>query len=378
MRRSPLRIEAESPIYRRHRRDRIIEWAAARPTAVRGGVRHGGDALGERTNRRRDPRRQPDRARAPRSPSAFPAKATSPCSTRCTTSRDRLRLIVCRQEGGAAYMAEAYGKLTGRPGIAFVTRGPGASNAAIGIHTAAQDSTPMIVFVGQVGGDFVDREAFQEIDYRRMYGSVAKWAAQIDRAERIPEYVARAYRVAMSGRPGPGGARAARGHAGRARDVRGCAARRCRSRAAPDARADRGRARAAARARSGRWCSSAAAAGTPPRAPRCGDSPKPTRCPVACAFRHQDLFDNRHPQLCGRRRHRHQPAARGARARGRRAARHRRAAGRDDDVAATRCSTCRAPKQRLIHVHPDAGRAGPRLPAGARHRRRRRARSSPR
>ena len=100
-------------------------------------------------------------------------------------------------------MAEAYGKLTGRPGIAFVTRGPGASNAAIGIHTAAQDSTPMIVFVGQVGGDFVDREAFQEIDYRRMYGSVAKWAAQIDRAERIPEYVAHAYRVAMSGRPGP-------------------------------------------------------------------------------------------------------------------------------------------------------------------------------
>ena len=117
--------------------------------------------------------------------------------------RDRVRLIVCRQEGGVAYMAEAYGKLTGHPGIAFVTRGPGASNAAIGIHTAAQDSTPMIVFVGQVGGDFVDREAFQEVDYRRMYGSVAKWAAQIDRAERIPEYVARAYRVAMTGRPGP-------------------------------------------------------------------------------------------------------------------------------------------------------------------------------
>ncbi len=117
--------------------------------------------------------------------------------------RDRLALLVCRQEGGAAYMGEAYGKLTGRPGIVFVTRGPGASNAAVGIHTAAQDSSPMIVFVGQVGGDFADREAFQEIDYRRMYGSVAKWAAQIDRAERIPEYVARAYRVAMSGRPGP-------------------------------------------------------------------------------------------------------------------------------------------------------------------------------
>ena len=118
-------------------------------------------------------------------------------------ARDRLALVVCRQEGGAAYMAEAFGKLTGRPGIAFVTRGPGATNASIGVHAAAQDSTPMILFVGQVGGDMVDREAFQEIDYRRMFGSVAKWAAQIDRAERIPEYVARAYRTAMSGRPGP-------------------------------------------------------------------------------------------------------------------------------------------------------------------------------
>jgi acetolactate synthase I/II/III large subunit len=117
--------------------------------------------------------------------------------------RDRLTLVVCRQEGGAAYMAEAFGKLTGRPGIAFVTRGPGATNASIGVHAAAQDSTPMILFIGQVGGDMVDREAFQEIDYRRMFGSIAKWAAQIDRAERIPEYVAHAYRTAMSGRPGP-------------------------------------------------------------------------------------------------------------------------------------------------------------------------------
>ena len=118
-------------------------------------------------------------------------------------ARDRLRLVVCRQEGGAAYMAEAYGKLTGRPGIVFVTRGPGASNATIGIHTAQQDSTPLIVFIGQVGSNFADREAFQEIDYRRMYGGIAKWAAQIDRADRIPEYVARAFRVALSGRAGP-------------------------------------------------------------------------------------------------------------------------------------------------------------------------------
>ena len=117
--------------------------------------------------------------------------------------RERLRLIVCRQEGGAAFMAEAYGKLTGRPGICFVTRGPGATNASIGVHTAQQDSTPMILFIGQIGGDVVEREAFQEIDYRRMFGQMTKWVAQIDRAERIPEYLSHAFHVAVSGRPGP-------------------------------------------------------------------------------------------------------------------------------------------------------------------------------
>ena len=114
-----------------------------------------------------------------------------------------IRFIINRQEGGAAFMADAYGKMTGRPGICFVTRGPGATNAAIGVHTAFQDSSPMIVFVGQVGGDFVEREAFQEIDYRRMFGQSTKWVAQIDRADRIPEYIARAFTVATSGRPGP-------------------------------------------------------------------------------------------------------------------------------------------------------------------------------
>ena len=114
-----------------------------------------------------------------------------------------IRFVINRQEGGAAFMAEAYGKLTGKPGICFVTRGPGATNASIGVHTAYQDSTPMILFIGQVGNDFVDREAFQEIDYRRMYGQMAKWVAQIDRADRIPEYIARAFQVATSGRPGP-------------------------------------------------------------------------------------------------------------------------------------------------------------------------------
>jgi acetolactate synthase-1/2/3 large subunit len=117
--------------------------------------------------------------------------------------RDRLALTVCRQEGGAANMAEAWGKMGGGPGICFVTRGPGATNAAIGVHTAQQDSTPMILFVGQVGSDFVEREAFQEIDYRRMYGGIAKWVASIDRADRIPELVSHAFHVATSGRAGP-------------------------------------------------------------------------------------------------------------------------------------------------------------------------------
>src|SRR5262245_26817659 len=118
-------------------------------------------------------------------------------------AREQIRFIICRQEGGAAYMAEAYGKLTGRPGICFVTRGPGATNGAIGVHVARQDSTPLILFIGQVGNDFVEREAFQEVDYRRMYGQFAKWVTQIDRADRVPEYVNRAFHTAVSGRPGP-------------------------------------------------------------------------------------------------------------------------------------------------------------------------------
>jgi acetolactate synthase-1/2/3 large subunit len=117
--------------------------------------------------------------------------------------RDKLKLVVCRQEAGAANMAEAYGKLTNRPGLCFVTRGPGATQASIGVHTAFQDSTPMILFVGDVGSDFRDREAFQEVDFRAMFTPLAKWAARIDSVERIPEYVARAFQVATSGRRGP-------------------------------------------------------------------------------------------------------------------------------------------------------------------------------
>jgi acetolactate synthase-1/2/3 large subunit len=211
--------------------------------------------------------------------------------------RERLRLIVCRQEGGAAYMAEAYGKLTGRPGIVFVTRGPGASNAAIGIHTAQQDSTPLIAFVGQVGSDFADREAFQEIDYRRMYGGIAKWSAQIDRTERIPEYVARAFRVALSGRPGPvvlalpEDMLSTKAHAV---DV----ARVVAPGVAPStAQIDALRNMLFAAKRP-----LAIAGGSGWTAQACSDLARfaeANALPVACAFRNQDLVDNRHPNYAG-------------------------------------------------------------------------------
>ena len=114
-----------------------------------------------------------------------------------------IRFVICRQEGGAAMMADADGKLTGRPGICMVTRGPGATNASAGVHIAFQDSTPMILLIGQVARDMLEREAFQEIDYRRMFGQMAKWVAQIDDPARIPEFMARAFHTAVQGRPGP-------------------------------------------------------------------------------------------------------------------------------------------------------------------------------
>ena len=114
-----------------------------------------------------------------------------------------IETVVGRQEGGVAMMAEASGKLTGRPGVAFVTRGPGATNASAGIHIAFQDSTPMVLFIGQVDSSQRDREAFQEVDYKKMFTPLAKWVAEIDKTERIPEYVSRAFSVAVSGRPGP-------------------------------------------------------------------------------------------------------------------------------------------------------------------------------
>ncbi len=121
--------------------------------------------------------------------------------------RDQIRFVTCRQEGGAAFMADAQGRLTGRPGVCFVTRGPGATNASIGVHTAFQDSTPMVLFVGDVASDTRDREAFQELDYTHFFGpstkGMAKRVERIDDPARIPEYIARAFATAMNGRPGP-------------------------------------------------------------------------------------------------------------------------------------------------------------------------------
>ncbi|WP_166418334.1 thiamine pyrophosphate-binding protein [Cochlodiniinecator piscidefendens] len=118
-------------------------------------------------------------------------------------TKGALDFTLCRNEGGAAFMAAAYGKLTGTPGICFVTRGPGATNASIGVHTAMQDSAPMLLFVGQVGTDMKGREAFQEVDYRAVYGTLAKWATEIDDVDRIPEILGRAWATATTGRPGP-------------------------------------------------------------------------------------------------------------------------------------------------------------------------------
>jgi len=208
-----------------------------------------------------------------------------------------IRFVINRQEGGAAFMAEAYGKLTGQPGICFVTRGPGATNASIGVHTAYQDSTPMILFIGQVGGDFMDREAFQEIDYRRMYGQMAKWVAQVDRAERLPEYIARAFQIATSGRPGPVVIalpedmlvdRAQVADTGAYQPVQ----------ASPSsAQIERLRTMLAAAKKplvllgGGTW-----------NAQACADLQafaEANALPVACAFRFQDLMDNDHPHYAG-------------------------------------------------------------------------------
>ena len=211
--------------------------------------------------------------------------------------RNSLRFIICRQEGGAANMAEAYGKLTGKPGIAFVTRGPGATNASIGLHTGFQDSTPMILLVGQVAREASDREAFQEIDYRRMFGQMAKWVVQIEDARRIPELISQAFHTALNGRPGPVVVSLPEdmlvdevevADAGPYRIARGAPA--------PQDMATLRELLAAAEkpmviVGGGGWTAKA-----------CADIRafiEANDLPVCASFRNQDLFDNRHPNYAG-------------------------------------------------------------------------------
>ncbi|MDE2298066.1 MAG: thiamine pyrophosphate-binding protein [Burkholderiales bacterium] len=215
--------------------------------------------------------------------------------------RDRIRFVACRQEGGAAFMAEAQGKLSGRPGVCFVTRGPGATNAGIGLHTAFQDSTPMVLLIGQVASDQRDREAFQELDYRQVFGpgtlGFAKWVGEVHDPARLPEYVARAFHTALQGRPGPVVLVLPEDMLGAATDapvlprVEPALAW-----PAPGAlRELRTMLLAAQRpfvivGGSG-WDVSACAA-----MQRFAEA---WRLPVGCAFRFQDLFDNRHPHYAG-------------------------------------------------------------------------------
>ena len=206
-------------------------------------------------------------------------------------------VVVARHEGGAAMMAEATGKLTGTPGVAFVTRGPGATNASAGVHVAFQDSTPMVLFVGQVASDQRDREAFQEVDYRAMFGPLAKWVGEIDRADRIPEYVSHAFHVAQTGRPGPvvlalpedmlSGA--ASGAPVPAATLPSGLAAEADVVAVIDrlARAER----PLVIAGGGGWCGAAAVA--------LGRFAETMGLPVGASFRCQDYLDNRHPNYVG-------------------------------------------------------------------------------
>ena len=266
-----------------------------------------------------------------------------------------IALTICRQEGGAAMMADAYGKLTGRPGICFVTRGPGATNASAGVHIAFQDSTPMILFIGQVGRDMIEREAFQEVDFRRMFGQMAKWVAQIDQAERIPELVSRAFHVATAGRMGPvvlalpEDMLRERVAAPRAEPYRPVQAHPAAEDMARLAELVSGAERPLA-ILGGRGWDELACAGFA----RFAES---FELPVTCAFRYQDLFDNDHPNYVGDVGLGINPAL---------AARVREAdlllavGARLGEMTTSGYSLIESPepKQRLIHVHPDPEELG--------------------
>jgi acetolactate synthase-1/2/3 large subunit len=267
-----------------------------------------------------------------------------------------LRVVVTRHEGGAANMADAYGKLTGRPGICLVTRGPGATHASNGLHTASQDSTPMILLVGQVARDAVGREGFQELDYGAVFGSMAKWVAQIDDAARIPELVARAFAVATSGRPGPVVLALPEDMLADSVDVPDAAPHRPARSGAPDAGAMQrltelldGAERPLAIVGEGGWTSRTAL----DVAAFC----EAQRIPVAASFRCQDHVDNGSPAYAGHATLGMDPAL---------AARIRDAdvllaiGGRLGEITTDGYTLLRppAPEQRLVHVHPDPGELG--------------------
>jgi acetolactate synthase-1/2/3 large subunit len=210
---------------------------------------------------------------------------------------ERIKLIACRHEASAANMADAYGKLTGRPGVVMVTRGPGATQGSVGVHTAFQDSTPLVMFVGQVARDMIDREAFQEIDYRRMFASVAKWAGEVDVAARAGEYVNRAFATAMNGRPGPVVLALPEDMLVEEADAPALPPA-PRAQAAPDERALEalremlgGAERPILLVGGGGWTPSAVA--------DLRLFVEATGLPVAATFRSKDLFDNLHPQYAG-------------------------------------------------------------------------------
>ncbi len=266
-----------------------------------------------------------------------------------------IKTVVCRQEGGAAMMADCEGRLTGRPGICFVTRGPGATNASAGVHIARQDSNPMILFIGQIAGHAKEREAFQEVDYKRFYGDIAKWVVEIDDAARIPELVTRAFAVATSGRPGPvvislpedmltSDAEAprrspARRSRPRPASTRCCSWRNCWKRP------------------SGPSPSSAARAGAMRRSASFQRSAESWALPVGCSFRRQMLFDHLHPCYAG---------DVGIGPNPKLAAAIKEAdlvllvGGRMGEMPSSDYTLLKSPypDQTLVHVHPDAGELG--------------------
>ncbi|KLU23204.1 thiamine pyrophosphate-binding protein [Caballeronia mineralivorans PML1(12)] len=210
----------------------------------------------------------------------------------------RIQTIVCRHEAAAANMAEAVGKLTGRPGVALVTRGPGATHASIGVHTAFQDSTPMILLIGQCAREHMDREAFQEIDYRRMFGQMAKWVAQIDDPRRIPEYLSHAFHTATSGRPGPVVLALPEDVLSDACEAVPGAPRYQRVSAAP-APAQIERLRELLAASKKPFVIAGGSGWTPEATADFAHFAEAWQLPVGCAFRFQDTLDNNHPNYAG-------------------------------------------------------------------------------